>query len=543
VKPKRLSVGETLGGRYRIESLLGQGGMSYVYLAEDLKLKGKKWAVKECWRMDDEVESFLEEAEMLAQLKHPQMPQLVDYFTPDAEGYAYLIMDYIQGPTLQDLFEEKGRELSLQTVVRYALQLCELFHYLHSFRPKPIIYRDLKPSNIMIDENDQIRLIDFGVARHFTIGKDADTMQIGTIGFASPEQFVTAQTDPRSDLYNLGAVLFYLLSRGQYVYMSKLPLSAIRPELPAVLLDTVGLLLQEHPQHRCQSAMEVKIRLKVLSEADSDRSNRTMDIHTGLPNRLLVVGGLYPGVGSTFAAITIARVLNNLGIPHSVVEHPVNEPDLYMQLYGDQNAPKSYAFASDLIGIEDTVSNMVPWEDGYTSWVPVNPDGYKTKWGASETFKLLHAVKKPVVIWDVASNWLDPSVQELCHSSDAIITVLDASPGKLNRPSTRQKLQQLQAMQESGRAVSYVTNRTMPRGMRSEWLESLPQIPVCSLPDMPYEEIIVALWKGRCAQDHPDWLEKLQTACLPLLRTILPDETLRSHGVKPKRFLSFLSRS
>jgi serine/threonine protein kinase len=220
VELKHAAEGDTLGGRYRIVSLLGQGGMGRVFLAEDLKLKGKKWAVKECLHVGSDVQVFLEEAEMLAQLQHPQLPQLVDYFASDTGGFAYLVMDYIQGPTLQDLFERGGRELAVDRVVNYSLQLCELFHYLHSFRPKAIIYRDLKPSNVMINEHDRVRLIDFGVARHFTLGKHADTLQLGTIGFAAPEQLVSAQTDFRSDLYTLGAMMYYLLSRGQYMYIN-----------------------------------------------------------------------------------------------------------------------------------------------------------------------------------------------------------------------------------------------------------------------------------------------------------------------------------
>jgi tRNA A-37 threonylcarbamoyl transferase component Bud32 len=541
VKEQRLGIGDTLGGRYRIESLLGQGGMGQVFLAEDLKLRGKKWAVKECWRSGLEVESFLEEAEMLAALKHAQLPQLIDYFTPDSDGFAFLVMDYIQGPTLQDLFEENGMELSVPAIVDYAIQLCELLHYLHSFRPKPIIYRDLKPANVMIDENGQIKLIDFGVARHFTPGKNADTVQIGTIGFAAPEQYISAQTDPRSDLYALGAMLFYLLHRGQYAYMAQAPLSELRPDLPAILTDTVLLLLQENPQHRCQSALEVKQRLKTVFPSNTIDKHATASYAegaTGIPNKLIVVGGLYPGVGSTFAAISLARVLHGYGISHAFVEQPTNEPDLYMLLYGDQKAPQSYYFASDVVRSEVAGAGFVHWEQGHTAWVPVNPDGLDGKWTTADSFKLLYTVKKPVVIWDIASNWLDPTVQELCHSADEIIAVVDASPGKINRPSAKKYLEQLLSLHASGRSLHFVANKEAPHGVRKEWLESLPQLPLCTLPELSYDKVMRSVWKGECVQDLPEYLPMLEAAWQPLLRALFPQQPLHHRERKAKSLFS-----
>lgn len=541
---KRLATGEILGGRYRIVSIIGQGGMSQVYLAEDLKLKGKKWAVKQCWSMSHEIACFMEEAEMLAQLRHPQMPQLVDYLAPDLDGYAYLIMDYISGPTLQDLFEERGRELPVPMVVDFAIQLCELFQYLHTFRPRPIIYRDLKPSNVMIGDNQRIRLIDFGVARHYTLGKDSDTMQIGTIGFAAPEQFITAQTDPRSDLYNLGAMLYYLFTRGHYFYVTKVPLSELRPDLPIELIDTVQMLLEHNPQLRCQSAQEVMKRLMSVSSAKTEvrqlSSNGEIGHDSDISNRLIVVGGLYPGVGSTFMAVALARVLDKLRIPHALVEHPLQEPDLYMMLYGDQYAPESYQFATDLKGMASASAVETVWRNGYTTWVPANPNGSAADWDASEFFKLLYQLKKPIVIWDVSSNWLEPSVQELCLSADAIVAVLDASPGKLNRASTKKKLEQLQAWSEGGQTVYYAGNREVPSFMRGEWEAALPAAPVCMIPDIPYEQVLHALWKGRCVQDQAPWLEKLYTAFLPLLQAIIPDDILLKKKSKPSSLLALL---
>ncbi|MEW9698822.1 serine/threonine protein kinase [Paenibacillus sp. SI8] len=528
--------------------MLGQGGMGHVYLAEDLKLKGKKWAVKECLPFEADLDCFLEEAEMLARLQHPQLPQLVDYFMTD-EGSCFLVMDYIEGPNLHDLFEEKGRELPVDKVIGIALQLCDLFHYLHTFQPRPIIYRDLKPSNVMLNEHDQVRLIDFGVARHYTQGKQSDTMQIGTVGFAAPEQFLGQQTDARSDLFTLGANLYYLLSGGQYAYITQQPLEQIRKGLPEALTTTVQMLLHEQPQHRCQSAMEVKHRLRGLqsqvkkagigSSFGGERQINHSANGTATPDKLIVVGGLFAGVGSTFTVISIARILHAGQIPHAVIEHPAIEPDLYMLLYGDHKAPDNYTFATDSVS-EQTTLTPTPWTSGLTTWVPLHPEGFRGSWLPADTFKLLHAVKKPVIIVDVSTGWANPAVQELCHSADEIVVVLDASPGKCNRPSTRAHLEMLESYRKRGKKVRYIANRSSLGRLHKGWTVSLPEPPLCAIPEIPYDEVMRAVWKGECIQDQPQILDLLSDALMPLMREICPIEVLRQRSRTDKP--SFLSR-
>ncbi|NOU99022.1 serine/threonine protein kinase [Paenibacillus planticolens] len=542
---KKKWIGTCIGGRYRIESMLGQGGMSHVYLAEDMKLKGKKWAVKGIYPSEEETMTFMEEAEMLAKLHHPQLPQLVDYFTTD-DGTGFLVMDYIQGPTLQDLFEGNGREFPLVKMVDIAFQLCDLFHYLHTFQPCPIIYRDLKPSNIMINEQSQVRLIDFGVARQFKKGKQADTMQMGTIGFAAPEQFMGLQTDARSDLYSLGAMLYYLLSGGQFAYMTQKPLEQIKPKLPDALTSTVRLLLQENPQHRCQSAMEVKMRLRSIYP---DQTNMTENMHHTSqlpPDKLIVIGGLFSGVGSTFTAISLARILNAIHIPNALIEQPTIEPDLYMLLYGDMKAPKDYRFAVHLITAQEKcLSSSASWDNGLSTWVPLHPDGYHDAWLPADSFKLLHTIKKPIILWDVSTHWEHPSVRELCHSADEIIVVIDASPGKCNRPSSRAHFERFNSYRQRGKRVHYVANGCLPGQLEKEWAESLPAPPLCTLPELPRSKVMRAVWNGECIQDHPEVLAQLNYALSPLLKEILPRNSMSLSGKKktnPSIFSKLMKR-
>ncbi|MDR6549685.1 serine/threonine-protein kinase [Paenibacillus qinlingensis] len=526
--------GMLIGGRYRLISLLGQGGMSQVYLAEDEKLRGKRWAVKEILFSDTDTNTFLEEAEMLAKLGHAQLPQLVDYFITE-EKKGYLVMDYIEGPTLQDLFEQHHREMPITQIVQIAFQLIDIFHYLHTFQPRPIIYRDLKPSNVMLNEHNQVRLIDFGVARQFKQGQASDTMQMGTIGFAAPEQYLGQQTDARSDLYTLGSLLYYLLSGGHYAYLTPKPLGQLKSGIPEDLLTTVHLLLQDQPQNRCQTAMEVRHRLR--SMYPDEPSSNSKQKHTSpikFTDQLIVVGGLFAGIGATFTAVTLARILHALQIPNALVEQPTIDPDLYMLLYGDRHAPDTYKFPSQLLQDPTLMHTSTVWTNGFTTWVPTDPDGMTANWQSTDSFKLLHMIKKPIVLWDVSTQWEHPAVKELCNCADSIIVMIDASPGKCTRPSSRKFINLFESYQKRGIPVHYIARGNIPTQFRKEWEGSLPAVPLCTMPEIPRDDVLNAIWKGECIQDSPAYLPTFSEALGPILREMLPKVSLKSLD-RPRR--------
>lgn len=320
----KLNISDILAGRYRIISLLGQGGMGTVYLAQDLKLLGKQWAIKETVIENQDYQRFIDEAEILVRLNHSYLPTVIDYIRPDEYGTSYLVMDYIKGHTLQQIFERKNKRMESQTVIKYALQICELFDYLHHGQSTPIIYRDLKPSNIMIDENDNIRLIDFGVARNFKEGKQTDTVQLGTIGFAAPEQFEQQQTDNRTDLYTLGAVMYYLLSRGKYYYVTQKRLDEIEEGLSQELTQIINKLLRSSPYDRYQKANDVKRDLTRISHTRSairDQNNVNHAVHSkNIGPVIIAVTGVYKGVGTTHTAILIANYLSARQAKVAIVE-------------------------------------------------------------------------------------------------------------------------------------------------------------------------------------------------------------------------------
>lgn len=326
-RQSRLHASDVLGGRYRILSVLGQGGMGTVYLAEDLKLHGKQWAIKETDVANHDFQKFMDEAEILTKLSHPYLPNVVDYLAVEEEGVSYLVMDYIKGQTLQEVFAAQNRSMPYRKIVRYAVQICELFQYLHHEQEKPIIYRDLKPSNLMIDEKDQIRLIDFGIARNFKEGKQTDTVQLGTIGFAAPEQFEGRQTDHRTDLYALGAVMYYLLSDGQYYYVTRKRLDEVVEGLPPELVRTVEKLLRKSPIERYQQAAQVRDDLLKLLEAERRELDHRFTAEGSLHVRererkrmTIAVTSVHQGAGSTHLALMIAGGLARSGWSVAIIE-------------------------------------------------------------------------------------------------------------------------------------------------------------------------------------------------------------------------------
>ncbi len=248
-----LNPGDRLQNRYRIVRVLGGGGMGQVYLAEDTRLADKPCAVKELLadpqatpeEQEQAAEQFRREAAILAHLQHPNLPHVYDHF--EENGRFYLVMDYIEGETLAQRLQRSPGGLPPEEVVGWALQLCEVLEYLHSRNP-PVIFRDLKPSNIMLTPEGQVKLIDFGVARLFDPGKRTDTLKMGTAGYAPPEQYAgQGQTTPRSDIYALGVTLHELLTGDDptahpFTFTPPHQLNrAVSPALSAAVMRAVSL--------------------------------------------------------------------------------------------------------------------------------------------------------------------------------------------------------------------------------------------------------------------------------------------------------------
>jgi len=237
---------------------LGQGGMGAVYRAGDRRLSTVNWAVKEMSQSaisgplerQQARDAFRHEAEMLAALNHPNLPRVTDHFEQD--GKAYLVMEYVPGETLLSFLMREGLPQPQARVFEWARQLCDALDYLHTQRP-PIIFRDLKPANIMLMPNGQVKLIDFGIARLFKPGQAKDTQAFGTIGYSAPEQYGKGQTDARSDVYSLGVLLHQLLT-GYDPTSTPFhlpPASQVNLNLPQQLSDALSAATDSDPEQLC----------------------------------------------------------------------------------------------------------------------------------------------------------------------------------------------------------------------------------------------------------------------------------------------------
>ena len=257
-----------VGGRYRVMKPLGGGGMKLVYLAEDLRLAARPCALAEMVdtftspeTQKQAVAAFQREADMLAQLSNEHIPRVFDRFSD--QNHHYLVMEYIEGITLEQKLQNAGGKLPENEVIDVAMQVLDTLEYLHNLEP-PVIYRDLKPSNVMLTPSEQVKLIDFGIARLFQPLSNA-TM-IGTQGYAPPEQY-RGKVEFRSDLYALGATMHHALSGRDPALeppFSFPPLRSLCPDVTPALCELVDQALKYDVALRMADAAEFRQRLMAI---------------------------------------------------------------------------------------------------------------------------------------------------------------------------------------------------------------------------------------------------------------------------------------
>jgi serine/threonine protein kinase len=280
-----LEPGSILQGRYIIERVLGQGGMATVYLARHAIITERLVAVKETVlpTVDQEerarvIELFNKEARLLARLEHPSLVQVSDFFQ---EGDSqFLVMTFVDGQTLDHVVGEREALPPQREVLQWAEQIADVLHYMHSQSP-PVIYRDLKPSNMMLDRNGKIWILDFGIAREAEAGSKTATQLkgFGTPGYAPPEQFGRTSTDARSDIYALGATLYALLSGERPPVSVDLmmgdatltPPSQLNPEITAPMERAILRMMALKKDERYQSMSEVREVLRSIPTGEGPR--------------------------------------------------------------------------------------------------------------------------------------------------------------------------------------------------------------------------------------------------------------------------------
>ena len=300
-------IGTVIDGKYEVLREIGRGGMSVVYLAMDTRLN-KQWAVKEIRKKgsgkNDEivVNSLLAEANMMKRLDHPALPRIVDII--DNGITIYVVMDYIEGESLDKILLEFGAQPE-DKVISWAMQIADALSYLHGQKP-PIIYRDMKPANVMLKPEGNIKIIDFGIAREYKEQNLADTTVLGTKGYAPPEQY-SGQTDPRSDIFALGMTMHHLLTgidpRNGDPYA---PVRQWNPELSEGIEIIIDRCVQPAAENRYQNCADLIYDLEhpeLITRGFKRKQKRRLA--TFLVAAILSAVMLLSGVVCSFAATQV----------------------------------------------------------------------------------------------------------------------------------------------------------------------------------------------------------------------------------------------
>ncbi len=284
--PRQLQAGIKLANRYSIQEVIGIGGMGSVYRARDMHFPNvvKLVAVKEMINTapdplvrDTIVQNFEREANLLATLHHPAIPRIYDYFT--VESRSYLVLEFIHGKDLEAIINETNGFLSENQVLTWSIELCDVLDYLHKHQPDPIIFRDMKPSNVMINHNGDVVLVDFGIAKTFQSGTKG-TM-IGTEGYSPPEQY-RGEATPSADIYALGATIHHALSRRDPrleppFSFSERPLRRINSNISPEIEAVVNTALEYNPESRFRTAADMKQALMTVAR----RTGAPVSVGTG----------------------------------------------------------------------------------------------------------------------------------------------------------------------------------------------------------------------------------------------------------------------
>ncbi|MDF2534650.1 MAG: stkP 2 [Bacillales bacterium] len=272
-----IQIGDWVDRKYLVKQKIGQGGMSTVFLVQDNRLQ-KDWALKTIEKSamkNGEVytQSLLSEVELLKKIDHPAIPRIIDIF--EDENQISIVLDFVKGQSLDRILEVSG-PLSQNLSIQIGLQVCDALIYLHGLHV-PVIYRDIKPANLVIEHGCKVRLIDFGIARELKNGTVEDTNCLGTRGYAAPEQYGgSGQSDKRTDIYCLGVTMYHLLT-GHNPTNPPYEISSIRkknPQLSRGLEKIIKKATKSNPEERYQNCSEFKKALENYKKEDGVRQRK-----------------------------------------------------------------------------------------------------------------------------------------------------------------------------------------------------------------------------------------------------------------------------
>lgn len=328
-------IGRIINGKYKITEKLGTGGAGDVYKAYHIHLK-TPWALK-IVSLDN---GMLNELEVLKKLNHAAFPRLVDVIEENGENI--LVFDFYEGLNLQKVLEQYGA-IDEERVRYIASQILDALAYLHTYSPEPIIYRDLKPSNLILLPDDVVKLIDFGTARLFKPGHSDDTVYLGTPGYAAPEQYGIGQTDTRTDFYNFGMTLFHLVTGRHPLQCNDTPAiqilnaAGVSTNLSTIILKCIS----KDPADRYSHIEQIKKDFNSFT-------NQNMIVAPKAAGKNAVeisISGIQRGLGVTHFCMLFGIWLKKQGFRTAVVEFSENHDGMTLcRLVEKQNQVSKYGF-------------------------------------------------------------------------------------------------------------------------------------------------------------------------------------------------------
>ena len=512
------SPGEIVAGRYAIIREAGRGGMSVVYEAADLKLGGKRRAVKamkpgtRC-----AFDAGASELEVLLRIDHPRLPQVIDVIPPADGGSLMIVTDYVHGEPLTAAFAREGGRMDARRAAAVAAGVCEALAYLHDLHP-PVVHLDVKPSNVMLDPSSGVRLIDFGIARLLGAGSGAGP-RFGTPGFAAPEQAAGGPCGPAADVYAAGALLYWLLSGGNAPKPGERDFRRLEAGVPEPVLDLLARMLSREPACR-PSARRAAAVLAQTAGGDAARAAQIMSggaqpsAGPAKPRPLFVaVASFSRGAGATMLSALLAALVSRRR-PTALVEVPGSEPELLALLAG-----------GDAFGAPSVRSPLPPVSRRHVCWLAgprlqvhaLHPD-QGTPFGGAEgedrngasdasaavaaslldperfAFPDASDLEPPIVITDLSSGWIRGIGRAVAATCDMLLVVADPSVWRWTRERLSAWRELSRRRESAGLPTLWIANQDARFPQRSAWIRLLPQPPAAFVPQLEPGEWPAAAW-------------------------------------------------
>ncbi|MFB9330438.1 serine/threonine protein kinase [Paenibacillus aurantiacus] len=537
-----LETGMLIAGRYRLLGLIGSGGMGAVYAAEDTRLGGMLRAIKAHRPHAAGTDQLAEEAALLMRLNHPRLPAIVDYIPREHHGMDMFVMSYIDGIHLKDYVERRqGRPFEVEAVVDIGLQLAETLDYLHTQHP-PVIHRDLKPTNVMIQKDGTVKLIDFGIARCYKPYTNRDTRLLGTPGFAAPEQEGGTQSDARTDVYGLGALLYYMLSGGAAPVERSVERIASNGRSPAdaryrELESFVVRMLAARPAERYP---DMKAAYKALAHLLGERSTEDRVARTsrlerselapvsaiGMPYhstrcKRIVVASIAAGAGATSVALTVSHLLSRRNRRCAAFEYPGAGPEWHSLLQGGLGRESPTRLTPLAPGYTRFEKNGVLWHARYSNDTPHgSPAGDPTD--RMQAFGLMERnAAADFSVIDLSTAWKEPDANLLMLEADIVLFVADPDAAKWSGVNVAAAERLRRERQACGRMTCWAANKDISFRERMQWLSLFPIRPHILIPHVSPEKRHDLLWKGKWLTDDRVLLAVMEKAYEPLIRYIV----------------------